>query len=245
MKKIGIVGGVGWPSTIDYYAGICRLAEQRSPALVPEMSVESLNLHAALSFRGAPGDDASWSRWDAYYRDALQRVEASGAEVAVIASNSPHDRFEAIVSGVQIPVIDIFEVAAQECARIGAREALILGTELTMNSSRLREKFGQHGIRAQAPMEDAALAMTAQLIADLQRERSEGAQGRVQAILRKAFGATLPPSHMVCLACTELPLAFPDQKEVPVFQVDGVAYLNSTVVHLNALCEFAFDKSSA
>jgi Asp/Glu/hydantoin racemase len=91
---------------------------------------------------------------------ALQRVEASGAEVAVIASNSPHNRFEAIVSGVQIPVIDIFEVAAQECARIGAREAFILGTELTMNSSRLREKFGQHGIRAQAPMEDAALAFT-------------------------------------------------------------------------------------
>jgi aspartate/glutamate racemase len=63
MKKIGIVGGVAWLSTADYYSGICRRSEQwhverNLPGVpsTPEMSVESLDVNKAISYRGIDGD---------------------------------------------------------------------------------------------------------------------------------------------------------------------------------------------
>ena len=111
MKKLGIVGGVAWPSTIDYYRAICRLSTRQhqasglgGPPATPEMAIESLNINESFGLRGgAVTDDASWSRYDAYFRAALQRLQASGAELAIIASNTPHNRFAAITKGISMP----------------------------------------------------------------------------------------------------------------------------------------------
>ncbi len=59
MKKLGIVGGVGWSSTVEYYTEICRLSKERylasgaagAPA-IPEMTIESLDLRKAISYLG-------------------------------------------------------------------------------------------------------------------------------------------------------------------------------------------------
>jgi aspartate racemase len=150
MKKIGIVGGVAWLSTVDYYSEICR----RSVPSTPEMSIESLDLNKVVSYLGIDGDEESWSQFDDYHRAALQRLEASGAEFAVMASNTPHHRFASIVRGIGIPVINIFELVAKECARIEAREVLILGTDLTMRSSKFREEFAKYGVEAAGPRDE-------------------------------------------------------------------------------------------
>src|SRR5713101_3588503 len=153
MKKIGIVGGIAWLSTVDYYSELCRRSERwhlskSLPGLpsTPEMSIESLDLNKAVSYLGTDDDEESWSRFDEYHRAALKRLEASGAEFALMASNSPHHRFAEIVRGVGIPVISIFEVVAKECARIEAKQVLLLGTALTMRSATLREVFAEHGV---------------------------------------------------------------------------------------------------
>ena len=66
MKKIGIIGGVGWPSTVEYYAELCRRAVARHQAenpggtpAMPEMSIESLDHRKAIQFLGGE-DEASW-----------------------------------------------------------------------------------------------------------------------------------------------------------------------------------------
>jgi aspartate racemase len=103
MKKIGIVGGLAWPSTVDYYSELCRRSEEwqkaRNPQAapwMPEMSIESLDVNKALSYIGNDEDVESWSRFDEYHRSALLRLEASGAEFALMAANTPHHRFAAI-----------------------------------------------------------------------------------------------------------------------------------------------------
>jgi aspartate/glutamate racemase len=57
MKKIGIVGGVAWLSTVEYYSEFCRRSEERwlrsgrpGPPATPEMSIESLDLNRAVSW---------------------------------------------------------------------------------------------------------------------------------------------------------------------------------------------------
>jgi aspartate racemase len=249
MKKIGIVGGVAWLSTVDYYEGICRRSEQwhlaRNPQAVPstpEMCIESLDLNKAVSYLGADDNEESWSQFDDYHRHALQRLEASGADFALIASNTPHHRFAAIVRGIGIPVISILDAVAKESARVGAREILILGTALTMRSPKFREGFAKYGIEASGPNDDAAGVLTADLIADLQLGKREGAADELARIARISFKNQFKSQPVVCLACTELPLAFPEKKMLSTFEHDGVLYINTTAVHINAAFDFAVNE---
>jgi aspartate racemase len=246
MKKIGIVGGVGWLSTVDYYSEICRRSERWHPAnnaqgvqSMLEVSIESLDLYKAVSYLGVDGDEQSWFQFDLYHRAALQLLEASGAEFALMASNSPHHRFASIVRGVGIPVINIIEVTARESVRIGAAEVLLLGTQLTMRSSVFREEFARHGVHAAGPKDEETRAMTVELIADLQAGKLDGAAERLGKIAKRSFERKFKKPPLVCLACTELPLAFPEQKRLPTFEHDGVMYINTTAVHIEAAFHLA------
>ena len=251
MKKIGIVGGIAWLSTVDYYSELCRRSEQRHvagnrPGLpsTPEMSIESLDLNKAFSCLGTDGDEASWTQYDDYHRAALRRLEASGAEFALMASNTPHTRFASIIRGIEIPVLDLFEAVAKESARIGAREVLILGTAPTMRSSRLRETFAAHGIKAAAPRDETVKKTVAALISELQRGKGETAAGRLTAIAKTPIENEFNAQPVISLACTELPLAFPEHKTLPTFEYDGVVYINTAAVHINAAFEFAVNESA-
>jgi aspartate racemase len=155
-----------------------------------------------------------------------------------MASNTPHHRFAAIVQGVKIPVISILDAAAKESARIGASEVLILGTALTMRSPRFREGFAKCGVEAADPHDEAARAMTVELIAELQRGKTEGAAEKLGRIARTGF-KQFRTQPVVCLTCTELPLAFPERKMLATFECDGVLYINTTAVHINAAFDFA------
>ena len=248
MKKIGIVGGVAWPSTIHYYSEICRRSERRHlehnipgmPA-TPEMTIESLDINKAISYLGIDGDESSWTRFDEYHRSALKRLVATSADFALIASNSPHHRFEAITRDVTIPVINIFEVTAKESARIGAAHVLILGTDLTMTSRRFREEFARFGVEANGPHDESARAATVKLIEELQIGKLEGAAGRLATIAKTSLQRQFSLKPVVCLACTELPFAFEDLKSLAIFEIDGILYINTTVVHINAAFDFAVE----
>jgi aspartate racemase len=246
MKKIGIVGGVAWPSTVDYYSEICRRIEQwflaRNPRDIPstpEMSIESLDLSKAASYFGDDDDEESWAQFDNYHRVALQRLEASGVDFALIASNTPHHRFASIIRGIRIPVISIFDAVAKESTRIGVRELLILGTALTMRSPKFREEFARYGIKAVGPHDEAANDATAALIRELQLGQLREPAERLVAIAKSSFTRQFAGPPVVCLACTELPLAFPKQKTAATFEHEGILFINTTAVHINAAVEFA------
>ncbi len=246
------MGGVAWLSTVDYYSEICRRGEQLLSAgdvveapSTPEISIESLDHRKAVSYLGVEGDEESWSRFDEYHRAALRRLEAGGADFALIASNTPHHRLPAIVRGIGIPVISIFEAVARESARIGATHVLILGTSVTMGSEVLRAEFSKQGIDAAGPVDDAARRMVITLTEQLQLGRIDGAAERLGSIAKAAFERQFSGRPVVCLACTELPLAFPQLRSLPVFENDGVRYINSTIVHVNAALDFAVVNSDS
>ncbi|MGB7136548.1 MAG: hypothetical protein WBD46_14750, partial [Acidobacteriaceae bacterium] len=75
MKKIGIVGGIAWRSTAEYYAEICRRSDELhrarrlpGPPSIPEIAIESLDLARAIEWLGNEEDERSWVRFDAYHR---------------------------------------------------------------------------------------------------------------------------------------------------------------------------------
>jgi aspartate racemase len=245
-KKIGIVGGVTWRSTVDYYAGICLRSEQRqldldphvTPAM-PEISIESLDHGKVLSCLGSDNDENSWRQFDDYHRGALQRLEASGADFAVLASNSPHHRLEAITRGIALPVISILDAMGAVAARLGAADVLILGTAITMRSAPFREGFARYKVSATGPADESDRALTLALVSELQHGEVQDGAERLTKIARTAFHhfRTQPA---VCLACTELPFAFPSLKMLATFEHNGVRYINSTAAHIAAAVDFAF-----
>jgi aspartate racemase len=241
MKKLGIVGGVAWPSTIDYYRAICRLSLAHhegqtagGPPPTPEIAIESLNINKAYSLRGGTiDDDASWSRYDEYFRGALRRLEASGAGLALIASNTPHNRFDAITKGIGIPVLSLFEAIGVECKRQRIREMLILGTAPTMEAGIFPEVLARHGVKGSPPAAQQDRAQVTALISELYGEHSRNAAARVQVLVDASYPATGAP-RTVCLACTELPLAFPQMERASQIAVGDVTYLNTTLIHAKA-----------
>jgi aspartate racemase len=246
MKKIGIVGGIGWRSTVDYYSGICRLSEEwqlaRDPQgspVTPDMCIESLDLSTAISYLGQDDDERSWRRFDEYHHAALQRLEMAGADFALIASNTGHHRLAAITHGITIPVLSIVDAAARECLRIGASEVLILGTALTMDSAVFRKGFEKFGVRAAGPQDKKAWDLTVELAKKLQAGHVPGASERLSGIVRRSAELQFGKKPAVCLACTELPLAFPEQKMHPSFERDGVWYINSSAAHIHEACRSA------
>ncbi len=237
MKKIGIVGGIAWPSTVEYYAGLCRLSEERGET--PEMVIESLDHNRAVSYVGDDGMAGSWQRFDAYHHDALVRLEAASADFALIASNTSHHRLAEILRGIRIPVLSLFDAVAAECARLGARRVLILGTATTMRSPRLRKAFAARGIAAAGPEDPEIRAASIRLSEALQhRGELAGAAAELSIMVR----ASSPPGEeppLACLACTELPLAFPGHKTLAVFESGGLRYMNTTAVHIRAAFDYA------
>lgn len=168
MKKIGIVGGTAWVSTVEYYAAICAIGEDAG--VQPEFSIESIDNARAQAYIGSFNDEPSWERFDAYYRAALENVERAGAQVALLAANTPHHRFAAITAGIGIPVVSIIDAVARTCASLGQNRLLLLGTALTMSSSVMRARYGEHGIDVVTPPASEHPAIVA-LIERLQRGR--------------------------------------------------------------------------
>ena len=108
-----------------------------------------------------------------------------------------------------------------------------------MGSPEFRKRFAERGIEAAGPRDDVARALTADLIAELQAGESEGAARRIGRIARTSFNRQFAGRPIVCLACTELPIAFPEWKMLESFEVDGVTYVNSSAVHIGAAFDLA------
>lgn len=243
MKKIGILGGLAWPSTAAYYTGICRLAEahhapsgRTDTADMPEIAIESLDIGKAIALFGNDDDDASWGAFDAYHRAGLQRLERSGAEFAVIACNTAHHRFAQITRGIAMPVLSIIEIAAAACAQRNAGRVLMLGTTQMMRSRVLREVFSRHGTTAAAPRSRAARQIVIDIIEALKTGHIEGAAERIRAVA--GTGRPGAPTF-VYLGCTELPLAFPEYQNEGVFEIGDTHFINSTALHVRAAFDYA------
>lgn len=241
MKKIGIVGGVGWPSTMEYYRLICagandhfRRSGATPPLPTPPIAIESLVMSETRKLRAGPGEgDAAWARFDAAFRDALLRLQRSGCDFGIIASNTPHTRLPSICRGLDLPIISILDETARAACRSGATHALILGTSVTMRADDYSAVLLANGLKANGRLPDAVIERLQYLI-DTEFYQGGSPAGRAELIEHCRALVTDQERTAVLLACTELPLAFPEHADAAVFEVDGYRFINTTAVHAQA-----------
>lgn len=245
MKKIGILGGVGWASTVDYYRAIAQGAGRffadrghGSPLPIPPMTIESVTQAKTRALRGVAGDEASWAGFDAVFREALLTLERAGCDFGIIASNTPHARLHAIRQGVAMPILSIFDATAEATASVGASNALVLSTAVTMQASDYADRLTKEGITANDRLPEPEIAeMQAMIDSEFYGGASDSARARLIAFCNKHAA----PGTAILLACTELPLAFPDHLDDPVFKSDGHLFINPSAAHVEAALKEALE----
>lgn len=151
MKTLGIVGGLGPESTVDYYNMlIARFRARTGDGHDPAFLVNSLNLKPAVDAVTA-GDLETLA---AIIVRGVATLERAGADFGLIAANTPHIVFDEVRRGVKLPMISIVEAARDAARAAGHRRLALFGTRFTMRGRFYPDVFGPAGIAIVAP--DAA-----------------------------------------------------------------------------------------
>ena len=226
LRKLGIIGGTSWSSTAMYYEHINRAVAQRLGGLHSAvLSIESLDFAAYAAMQMA-GD------WDGVARvkiEAAQRLQASGAEGLLIASNTGHKCFDAVAANVGVPLLHIGEPTADRLVADGRTCVALLGTRFTMTEPYMRSRLESRGI-ALAPIEAEWIREVDRIIFE------ELAAGRVVRDSQRKLKTLITELakrkvQAVVLGCTELVLAVDVRANViPVY--------DTTAIHARAAVEW-------
>lgn len=231
MKRIGLLGGVSWVSTLDYYRYINEGINERLGGLnFAECIIYSLNFND-VQRRG-------WDDWDETFRlvsDGCRRLKAAGAEAIVLCANTAHAIAERVEAEIQLPLIHIATATANEVSRHGLRKVGLLGTKFTMELPFYRDKLREQGIEAFVPEEQVVRDFVQQAV------KEELGRGLVREETRAAFiGITnqliASGAEGIVLGCTEIPLLLSQRDvAVPVF--------DTARIHAQAAVDFALSGS--
>jgi aspartate racemase len=147
VKKIGIVGGIGPESTIDYYRQFLSRARELGAVSAPVVIINSVDYDRMYAWSAA-GDREALAGAFAAEVDVLARA---GAGVALIAANTPHMAFDAIRARVSLPLVSIVEATADAAVAQGLRRLGLLGTRFTMRGTFFSDVFGGRRMEIVSP----------------------------------------------------------------------------------------------
>ena len=142
MKKIGIIGGVGPESTIEYYRLIIkRFQERLSTNDYPEIVINSINMTEMLGYVF----NNQFDELVDFLADRIKILENAGAEYVAIASNTPHIVFDKLANRATVPLISIVEETCKTIQLENIQKVGLIGTKSTMSNgfySSVAQKYG-------------------------------------------------------------------------------------------------------
>ncbi len=150
MKTIGILGGMGPESTINYYGEIIkRFREITTKDEYPNIVINSIDMTKMLSYVASNNMEDLVS----YLITELNKLVLAGADICAISSNTPHIVFNAIQKKLEIPLISIVESTAYRAKEKELKKILLIGTSFTMKNDFYSEIFCKHDISIVVPKE--------------------------------------------------------------------------------------------
>ena len=222
MKTLGIIGGLGPESTVDYYQRIIALFRERTgDRHYPEFVIVSVDLRKGLDFM----DANDLSGMANYLLEGIDKLARAGADFGIISANTPHIVFDEVASQSPIPLISIVEAT---CAAAKARELkrlALFGTRYTMQASFYPKVFSREGIELLVPEPNDQNWIHDKYFSELVPgiflpETRAGLIAIVDRIKAKS------DIDGVILAGTELPLILCDPHH------NGIPFLDTTKIHV-------------
>lgn len=224
MKRLGLVGGISWVSTIDYYRYINEGINAELGGLqFADCLVSSINF-GVLQERG-------WDQGLPMLLDACRRLQAAGAEGIVLCANTAHLHADAIRAEISLPLIHIVDATVAEVRRHGLETVGLLGTKFIMESDLYRKAFCEAGIGVLVP---DRLESRERIQQTLKEELGKGVfqDETKEFYLKEMADLCKRGAEGVVLGCTEIPL-FINQNDFdrPIF--------DTLKIHAEAAVRFA------
>lgn len=224
MKTLGIIGGLGPESTIDYYHRIIALYRKRtSDGGYPEFLINSVNLKKGLDFM-----DANDLRGMAdYLLEAIGKLARAGADFGLISANTPHIVFGEVASKSPIPLISIVEATCAAAKAWNLRRLALFGTRYTMQSNFYPKVFSREHIELLMPeREDQEYIHDKYMNELVPGNFLPGTRAGLLEIVDRMNSKS--DVDGVILAGTELPLILRDAEH------NGIQFLDTTQIHCEA-----------
>ena len=231
MRTLGLIGGMTWHSTADYYRLINTGVQERlGGSHSADLLLLSIDFEPIEDMQGR-GD---WAGMGKLMGEWARRLEAAGAEGLVICANTMHRLAESVAGAVSIPLIHIADATAGAITKKRLATVGLLGTRYTMELDFYRGRLEKaHGLKVLIPEEPGRTLVHDVIYHEL-------AHGTVLDASRRAYVAVIEDlkrrgAEGVILGCTEIPLLIKAaDSPIPVF--------DTTALHAAAAVEFALSR---
>ena len=228
MKKLGLVGGISWVSTIDYYRFINEGINEKLGGLnFAECIIYSLNFDD-FQRNNTNGD------WEASFKlllNACKSLEKSGAEGIVLCANTAHAVSDRLEKEIKLPIIHVATATANAINKQGLKKVGLLGTKFTMEMDFYLNKLAENNVEAIVPYLQEERDFIQQTL------KEELGRGIIKEQTKRAYLNIIEKliengAEGIILGCTEIPLLINQEDvSVPVF--------DTTKIHSEAAVNFA------
>lgn len=233
MKRIGIVGGIGPESTVDYYKLIIGAFHEKQTDLgYPEIIIYSANLSNLMRIL----ETKDWENLTDWLLEKVVALHKAGAEFAVIGSNTPHIVFDKVSSRSPIPMLSIIEETRKKAQRLGFKKLGLLGTRFTMESGFFKKPFGDNEMAVVVPEKEDQELIHHRLFSEIELGIiKDSTREELLSIVKKMIDRH--SIDALILGCTELPLIL-NKDEF------GIPFLNTTAIHAESIVNFCLEKET-
>ncbi len=228
MRTIGLIGGMSWVSTAEYYRLINRAVAERLGGLhSAQLVLYSVDFApiAEAQHAGRWGDAAS------VLVDAVRRLQSAGADCIVLCSNTMHKLADRVAAAATVPFLHIADATGQAAREKGLRTVGLLATGFTMEQPFLRERLErEHGLQVLVPDAPARAEVHRIIYEELCKDIvTEASRSRYLEVIR---GLAAAGAQAIVLGCTEISLLVRNgDTELPL--------LDTTALHARAAADFA------
>ncbi len=148
MKTLGMIGGVGPESTIDYYKNSIAMYRELQPdGSYPQFVINSINLQKGIDFMNA-NDLAGMA---SFLLEEIEKLRRAGAQFGIVAANTPHIVFDDIAPKLPIPFISVVEATCDYAKARELKRLALFGTRYTMQADFYQKVFSREGIDLAVP----------------------------------------------------------------------------------------------
>ncbi len=227
MRRIGLLGGMSWQSSAEYYRLLNELVRERCGGL---HSAECVLLSVDFADIEVLQTEGRWDEAGTALAEGACQLQAAGAEVVVLCTNTMHKVADAIEAAIDVPFLHLADATAAAAMEAGLHKVGLLGTAFTMEQDFYRDRLTGHGLDVFIPdADDRALVhrviydeLCLGIVSEPSRQDFVGVIGRLVEA----------GCEGVILGCTEIELLIgPEDSPVPV--------LATTRLHVEAAVAFA------
>ena len=223
-KTLGLIGGTGPESTIEYYRLLVAKYREQADGNSPSIIINSVNLKTMIELMTA----GELGKVADYLSAAIEKLRLAGADVAALTANTAHIVFDELQARTELPLISIVEAACDRVQELNLKTVALFGTRFTMQAPFYPTVFSRSDVKLVLPNEEEQNYIheiyMGELLKDVFSPETRAKLLAIADAMKARDGI-----EAVILGGTELPLLLRDE------QHNGMQLLDTTRIHVDRL----------